>query len=80
MLTGVRAPWGVYNRVQLSTSWLLGRLREARSRALSIALVSQDRVGLVLFSLRFERTGLAVKKRIYLGFWNKLVFAKLRRE
>lgn len=77
MLTGVRAPWGVCNRVWLSTSWLLGRLREARR---SRALASQDRIGLVLFSLRFEGTGLAVKKRIYLGLWNKLVFAKLRGE
>lgn len=31
----------------------------------SIALASQDRVGLILFSLRFARTGWAVEKRIY---------------
>lgn len=81
MLTGIRAPWGVYNRVQLSTSRNLGRLRElARYWALSIAFASQDRVGLVLFSLRFERSGWAVKKRVYLGLWNKLVFDKLRGE
>lgn len=80
MLTGVRAPWGVYNRTQLSNSPLLRGLLEAGYRVLSIALPSQDRVGLVLFSLRSEHTGWAVKKRIYLGLWNKLVFDKLREE
>lgn len=80
MLTGVRALWGVYNRIQLSTSPLLGGLRGSVSGAKHCSLASQDRVGLVLFSLRFDRTGWAVKKRIYLGLWNKLVFDKLRGE